>query len=89
MTVITHSNGANVFRWILSNPTWDSRYPNIINKTKQVYAVAASSAGTPLAEAVLNGNIFESSLGWLLGYKNDAVRMQQPSWMAYYNNNWL
>ena len=89
MTVITHSNGANVFRWILSNPTWDSRYPNIITKTKQVYALAASSAGTPLAEAVMNGNVFESALGWLLGYQNNAVRMQQPSWMAYYNSTWL
>jgi len=89
MTLITHSNGGNVVRWILSNPTWDSRYPNIINKTKKVYALAASSAGTPLAEAVMNGNVFESALGWLLGYQNDAVRMQQPSWMAYYNSTWL
>ena len=26
-------------------------------------------------------------LGWLLGYKSDAVRMQQVSWMASYNAN--
>ncbi|MEM7082131.1 MAG: hypothetical protein AAF465_05315 [Pseudomonadota bacterium] len=89
LVVITHSNGGNVMRWILSNPTWDSRYPNIISKTRRVYAVAASSLGTPLADAVTNGNVFEQSLGWLLGYASDAVRMQQVSWMAYYNAYWL
>src|SRR3546814_20191758 len=35
------------------------------------------------------GNVFESALGWLMGYQNDAVRMQQVSWMASYNANWL
>lgn len=89
LVVITHSNGGNVMRWIMSNPTWDSRYPNIISKTRWVNALAPSSKGTPLAEAVMQGNVFESALGWLLGYQNDAVRMQQPSWMASYNANWL
>lgn len=89
LIVITHSNGGNVMRWILSNPTWDSRYPNIIAKTVRVNALAPSSAGTPLADAVIAGNVFESALGWLLGYKNDAVRMQQTSWMASYNSSWL
>lgn len=69
-------------RWILSNPTYDSRYPNIINKIVRVNALATSSAGTPLADAVINGNAFETSVGWLLGYKSDAVRQQQVSWMA-------
>ena len=87
--VITHSNGGNVIRWIMSNPTWDSRYPNIINKISNVTALAPSSGGTPLADAVMNGNVFESVLGWILGYKSDAVRMQQVSWMAYYNANYL
>ena len=89
LIVITHSNGGNVMRWILSNPTWDSRYPNIISKTVRVNALAPSSAGTPLANAVINGNVFEGALGWLLGYQNDAVRMQQTSWMASYNASWL
>ncbi len=89
LVVITHSNGGNVMRWIMSNPTWDSRYPNIINKIRWVNALAPSSKGTPLANAVMQGNVFESSLGWLLGYKSDAVRMQQTSWMAYYNANYL
>jgi pimeloyl-ACP methyl ester carboxylesterase len=89
LIVITHSNGGNVMRWIMSNPTYDSRYPNIINKIVRVNALAPSSAGTPLANAVISGNVFESSLGWLLGYKSDAVRQQQTSWMAYYNTNYL
>ncbi len=89
LVVITHSNGGNVMRWILSNPTWDARYPNIISKTRWVNALAPSSLGTPLANAVTNGTVFEVALGWLLGYANDAVKMQQTSWMASYNANWL
>ncbi|MCX7033925.1 MAG: hypothetical protein NT046_08130 [Arenimonas sp.] len=89
LIVITHSNGGNVMRWILSNPTWDSRYPNIIAKTVRVNALAPSSAGTPLANAVIAGNVFETSLGWIVGQRNDAVRQQQTSWMASYNANWL
>ena len=88
LVVITHSNGGNVMRWILSNPTWDSRYPAIIDSIRWVNALAPSSLGTPLADAVMQGNVFEASLGWLLGYQNDAVRMQQVSWMQYYNNTW-
>lgn len=89
LIVITHSNGGNIVRWMLSNPTWDSRYPAIISRIVRVNALAPSSAGTPLADAVINGNVFETSLGWLLGYKSDAVRQQQVSWMAYYNANYL
>lgn len=89
LVVLTHSNGGNVMRWIMSNPTWDSRYPLIIERIRWVNALAPSSLGTPLADAVMQGNVFEASLGWLLGYQNDAVRMQQTSWMQYYNSNWL
>lgn len=85
LVVITHSNGGNVMRWIMSNPTYDSRYPTIIQRIRWVNALAPSSAGTPLADAVIAGNMFEAALGWLLGYQNDGVRMQQLSWMAQYN----
>ncbi|MBX3689900.1 hypothetical protein [Dokdonella sp.] len=87
LVVITHSNGGNVMRWIMSNPTYDSRYPAIISRIRWVNALAPSSAGTPLANAVIAGNVFENALGWLLGYQSDAVRQQQTSWMAYYNQN--
>ncbi len=85
LVIITHSNGGNVIRWIMSNPTYDSRYPNIISKIRWVDALAPSSAGTPLANAVTAGNVFEQALGWLLGYASDAVKMQQTHWMAQYN----
>ena len=89
LKLVTHSNGGNVVRWIMSNPTYDSRYPGIINKVSRVIALAPSSGGTPLADAVMNGNAFESTLGWLLGFKSDAVRQQQVAWMAFYNANYL
>jgi hypothetical protein len=89
LVINTHSNGGNVMRWILSNPTWDSRYPAIISRIRWVNSIASSSKGTPLADAVISGTVFEQSLGWLLGYKSDAVAMQQVSWMAYYNASWL
>lgn len=85
LAVITHSNGGNVMRWILSNPTYDSRYPTIIGRVRDVIALAPSSAGTPLADAVIHGNTFETSLGWLLGYSSDAVRQQQVGHMAIHN----
>ena len=89
LVVITHSNGGNVLRWMISNPTYDSRYPGIINKIRWVDALAPSSLGTPLANAVISGTVFEQSLGWLIGYKSEAVTMQQTDWMAFYNANWL
>lgn len=89
VVVVTHSNGANVMRWILSNPTWDPRYPAIIDRVLWVDALAPSSLGTPLADAAMDGTSFERSVGWLLGYENDAVAMQQTSNMALYNGEWL
>lgn len=89
LKLVTHSNGGNVVRWILSNPTYDSRYPGIISRVSRVIALAPSSGGTPLADAVMTGNVFESTLGWLLGFKSDAVRQQQVAWMAFYNANYL
>ena len=89
LVIETHSNGGNVMRWIMSNPTQDSRYPVIINAIRWVNALAPSSLGTPLADATISGNVFESAVGWLLGYKSDAVRMQQTSWMANYNATML
>ncbi|MCW8092322.1 hypothetical protein [Alteromonas sp. ASW11-130] len=89
MYVITHSHGGNMMRWMMSNPTTDSRFPGIIDRITNVTAIAASSAGTPLANAVINGNVFESVLGWILGYQSEAVKQQQTSWMSYYNNTYL
>lgn len=89
ITLITHSDGANVVRWILSNPTYDSRYMKLKSKIKQVIALAPSSGGTPLADEVLNGGIFETSMAWLFGYLSDAVRQQRVGDMVIFNEELL
>ncbi|KTD59305.1 hypothetical protein Lsan_2209 [Legionella santicrucis] len=89
LIVYTHSNGANVIRWILSNPTYDSRYLQLKNKIDQVIALAPSSGGTPLADALLNGGVFEASLSWLLGYTGDAIKQQRVGDMYIYNEELL
>lgn len=87
LIVITHSDGGNVMRWILSNPSYDSRYPKIIDNIRWVNALAPSSLGTVLADDAIDGNIFEESLGWLLGYRTDSVQQQRIGDMAIYNEN--
>ena len=89
LVINTHSYGGTVMRWILSNPTFDRRYQRIIDRTRWVNGIAASSLGTPLADAVMEGTVFEEIVGWLLGYQNDGVRQQQVAWAAYYNANYL
>lgn len=58
--LVTHSNGGNVVRWILSNPTYSSDYRTLKSKTRFFVNIAATSKGTPLANAVQNGNVFET-----------------------------
>ncbi len=89
LTVITHSDGANVMRWILSNPTYDSRYLKLDHTIKQVIALAPSSAGTILADEALSGGAFRTSLSWLLGYLSDAVKQQRVGDMIIYNDELL
>lgn len=89
LVVYTHSHGANIIRWILSNQVYDPRYKQLSEIITQVIALAPSSAGTPLADEVMQGNIFEASLGWLLGYRNDSVRQQRVGDMAIYNEEIL
>ncbi len=87
--VLTHSMGGLVFRWLLSNPSYDPRFPQIIEKVRYVNAVAPPNAGSPLADAVLRGTVFSKSVGWLLGYKTDAIRQLRVSEMAVYNQESL
>ncbi|BCA96119.1 hypothetical protein TUM19329_24800 [Legionella antarctica] len=89
LTVYTHSDGANIIRWILSNPTYDEKFLRLTHKIKQVIAIAPSSGGTPLADEVLNGGVFETSLAWLLGYISDAVKQQRVSDMLIFNQELL
>ena len=89
LTVYTHSDGGNVIRWILSNPTYDSRFMTLTKNISQVIAIAPSSGGTPLADEAMNGNIFEESLGWLLGYRTESVKQQRIGDMAIFNDEVL
>ena len=89
LTLYTHSNGGNVIRWILSNPTYDKRYLRLNKVIKQVRAIAPSSGGTPLADEILNGDLLSATLGWLLGYANDSVKQQRVGDMALYNDQIL
>lgn len=89
LVVITHSHGGNMMRWIMSNPTYDPRYPVILDALSWVNALAPSSLGTPLADAALAGNKLETTLGGLLGYDTMGVAQQRPANMASLNANWL
>lgn len=89
LTIYAHSNGANIIRWILSNPTYNSSYMSLKQKIRQVIAIAPSSGGTVLADEVLSGGIFENSLGWLLGYLCDAIKQQRVGDMLLYNQELL
>lgn len=89
LTVYTHSDGANVIRWILSNPTYSKRYMKLKSLIRQVIAIAPSSGGTLLADEVFSGGAFETSVAWLIGYKNDAIKQQRVGDMLIYNEELL
>jgi hypothetical protein len=89
LIVYTHSDGANITRFILSQPTYDPRFLELSKVVKEVIALAPSSGGTPLADEVISGGVFEAGLGWLLGYQNDAVRQQRLGDMARFNEEIL
>jgi len=89
LTIYAHSDGANVMRWILSNPTYDQRYLLLKKKIKEVIAAAPSSGGTQLADEVLNGGVIESSLAWIFGYISEAVKQQRVGDMLIYNDELL
>jgi hypothetical protein len=76
-------------RWILSNPTYSSRYMRLNNKIRQVIALAPSSTGTPIADLVLSGNVLGSSLSWILGFEGDAIKQQRVGDMQIYNEELL
>lgn len=89
LTVYTHSDGANVIRFILSHPTYSHSFMILKKKISQVIAIAPSSGGTILADEVLTGGIFAKSLGWLLGYNSDAIKQQRVGDMLLFNQELL
>lgn len=89
LVVYTHSHGANMIRWILSNPSYNSDYLLVSKTIRQVIAIAPSSGGTALADEVSSGNIFKAAIGWLLGYHIDSVKQQRIGDMALLNGELL
>lgn len=89
LVLYTHSNGANVIRWILSHPTYDPRFHRVFKLVDNVVAIGASSGGTVLAEEAINGTTFEEAVSWLLGYRNNAVKQQREADMTTFNNTIL
>lgn len=89
LTLFTHSNGANVIRWVVSNPTYDSSYMIVRQKTNKIIAITPSSGGTELADEVLNGGIFHTGVGWLLGYLGNAIKQQRVADMRIFNEELL
>lgn len=89
LLIITHSDGGNVMRWIMSNPGYDPLYPEIIDRIQDVIAIAPSSAGSALADQLMDGGAFEAAVAWLLGYNSDSVQQQREMDMAIYNDQVL
>lgn len=91
LVINTHSYGGVVIRWIFSNPSWDSRYPAIINATRWVNTIAAPQKGSEAAD--LAGTLSGSWLtGWLVdlvGQDTASTRNLTTDAMAYYNRYWL
>jgi hypothetical protein len=80
-----------VIRWIMSNPTYDSRYQPIINRIRWVNSIAPPNKGSEAAD--LAGTLSGSWLtGWLIdlvGQKNNSTTNCTTSSMAYYNQYYL
>jgi hypothetical protein len=91
IVVETHSFGGVVIRWILSNPTYDSRYQPVINRIRWVNSIAPPNAGSEAAN--LAGTLSGTWLtGWmidLVGQNNDSTRNCSTSSMSYYNQYYL
>jgi hypothetical protein len=91
IVIETHSFGGIVIRWIMSNPTYDSRYQPIINRIRWVNSIAPPNKGSEAAD--LAGTLSGSWLtGWLIdlvGQKNNSTTNCTTSSMSYYNQYYL
>lgn len=91
IVVETHSFGGVVIRWLMSNPSYDSRYPAIISRIRWVNSIAPPNKGSEAAN--LAGTLSGSWLtGWLVdlvGQNNDSTRNCRTDSMAYYNQYYL
>ncbi|MEO7919115.1 MAG: hypothetical protein ABIT01_06600, partial [Thermoanaerobaculia bacterium] len=91
LVIETHSFGGVVIRWILSNPTYDSRYQPIISKIRWVNSIAPPNKGSEAANlaGTLSGTWLTGWLVDLVGQKNDSTTNCTTSSMSYYNQYYL
>lgn len=91
IVVETHSFGGVVIRWIMSNPTWNSKYQPIINRIRWVNSIAPPNKGSEAANmaGTLSGSWLTGWLVTLVGQNNDSTRNCTTSSMSYYNQYWL
>lgn len=91
IVVETHSFGGVVLRWLLSNPSYDSRYPAIISRVRWVNSLAPPNKGSEAADlaGTLSGSWLTGWLVSLVGQDNDSTRNCRTDWMAYYNQYYL
>lgn len=91
LVIETHSFGGVVIRWMLSNPTYDSRYQPIISRIKWVNSIAPPNAGSEAANmaGTLSGSWLTGWMVSLVGQNNDSTRNCSTSSMSYYNQYYL
>ena len=91
IVVETHSFGGVVIRWILSQPSYDSRYQPIINRIRWVNSIAPPNKGSEAANlaGTLSGSWLTGWLVSLVGQSNASTVNCQTSSMAYYNQYYL
>jgi len=91
IVIETHSFGGVVIRWILSNPTYDSRYQPIISRIRWVNSIAPPNKGSEAANVAgtLSGSWLTGWITSLVGQNNNSTLNCTTSSMAYYNTYYL
>jgi hypothetical protein len=103
VAIVTHSNGINPIRYMLTHTTYNTANYNgtghavstVTNALKEIVAIAGSMKGTPLADKVTTSGTLASFANGILdlfgnGYNNAAVKLQRTDNMALGNaNGWF
>jgi hypothetical protein len=91
IVIETHSFGGVVIRWILSNPTYDTRYQPIINRIRWVNSIAPPNKGSEAANVAgtLSGSWLTGWITSLVGQNNNSTLNCTTSSMTYYNTYYL
>jgi hypothetical protein len=92
LVLVTHSNGVNPTRYIISHASYNSDTQTVWNVTQKVVAIAGSMKGTPLADSVTNGGTFASFANSITSFfgsdwSKPAVWLQRTDRMATANAN--